>query len=665
MIAVSLAFIAVFAVIAVGIGWPVALYCDPRRSLTDLERGLIAFGVGAIVFYLGIMAVGHWRLDRMSMSFLGVAFVSMSMPGLRSLPWRRMVAGIRDQTRNARRDWFLAVLWSIAIAIAGSSLLQGMAPPNDYDSLMYHLAVPAADIERGHIRPDWARAMPHIFFPALASNLVRFGLAAVGEPVAQMFSGIFGIVAAFAAGAMVLKTGFGIRTAVLAGLMFLAIRAVVWEMGTAEVDVVLAAYAVLALLIYLAWRKEGNAGLAILFGLAIGGAISTKYQGFLLALAFAPVMAWDAVRHPNRIGSLLLGPIASLIVLLPHLVRTWYYTGNPVFPLLNTVFDPTGVDFFADTRAQYGTGRDLVSVLRTPWDMFVLPGHYFDGFIFGAPYLLVFLPFGVAAFLRKTEGRVALAATGVYYILWFYLVAQQIRFLFPVFPMLCATAAAGAATLWSFVQQNKPLKAAFAGIAAALALNQAMFVGVYTTLRLPPALGLVGPADYHARTPTMQGAFYATCTYIRRHLNPGERYLSLLASHFYYCPQTAAIARDLFDDETRSWLRGAPLPKIDLATFVRRLEEAKIRFVIVQHRYESRRNPAARSELREIALGESRFGRFILPAVQSLTPLVSDSVSAVYDGKAVIARLKAAATKEENHRPAEQPASSGRLIGGS
>jgi 4-amino-4-deoxy-L-arabinose transferase-like glycosyltransferase len=661
----SLAFITAFVVIAVGIGWPVTLYFDPRRALTNLERGLIAFGIGAIVFYLGIMAIGHWRLDRMSMSFLGAALALTSIPGLKILPWRRIIAGIRDQTRSACHDWFLAVLWSAAIVIGGSSLLQGMAPPNDYDSLMYHLAVPAADIERGHIRPDWARAMPHIFFPALASNLVRFGLAVVGEPVAQMFSGIFGIIAAFATGAIALRAGFGIRIAVLAGLMFLAIRAVVWEMGTAEVDVVLAAYAVTALLAYLAWRKEGGAGLAILFGLAIGGAINTKYQGFLLALAFVPVMAWDAVRHPNRVGGLILGPVASLIVLLPHLVRTWYHTGNPVFPLLNTVFDPTAVDFFADTRAQYGTGRDLVSVLRTPWDMFVLPSHYFDGVIFGAPYLLAFLPFGIAVFLRKTEGRVALAVTGFYYILWFYLVAQQVRFLFPIFPMLCATAAVGAAALWSIVQQNKPLKAAFAGIAATLTLNQAMFVGIYTALRLPPALGLVSPAEYHARTPTMQGAFYSTCTYIRRHLNPGERYLSLLTSHFYYCPQTAAIARDLFDDETRYWLRDTPLPEIDLITFVRRLDEARIRFVIIQHRYENRRNPTARPELQEIALDESRFGRFILPAIQGLTPLASDSVSAVYDGRVVIARLKAAAMDREDHGPSEKPAVSKRLVGGS
>jgi hypothetical protein len=222
-----------------------------------------------------------------------------------------------------------------------------------------------------------------------------------------------------------------------------------------------------------------------------------------------------------------------------------------------------------------------------------------------------------------------------------------VRFLLPVFPALSALAAIGAFTLWRAVRANVFLTGAFCLSAAALVINQAMFVGVYAAIRLPPAIGLMTPDSYHAATPTMAGAFYKTCTFIGDRLRPGERYLSLLKPHFYYCPLASAISWGVFDDEVKDWLDGKTPASLTLEDFLRRLEEARIRYVIVQTVYENRRNPTGQPELRSTELEHDRWGKFLVPVLKNLTPLVVDRFAAVYDGLEVIEALRRYAVQSQ------------------
>lgn len=636
-------FVVAFGVVAVGLGYPAVRRLDRDGRLTGIETGVLSFGVGALIVHLGVFAVGQVRLDGFSMGLLSTVLVLMALPGLRVVARAQLGAAAAGLLR--RDDRVLLLLWAAAGFVAISSLLQGLAPPNDFDSLMYHMALPAMDIEHGRIAPNFMLGMAHAFFPPLLENLVRLALATVGEGAAQMFSAAFGIAAAFAAGALACRAGYGERIAVLAGLMFLAVRAVVWEMATAEVEVALAAFCVAAILAYLLWRDGGGFGAAVLFGLMLGGAFNVKYMGLAFAASFAPAVLWDLWRRRVCFAEAVAAGAVALAVFAPHMVRTFALTDNPLYPLFGRLFGGAENNLM-EAMTAYGRGLGPFDLIRAPWDIFVFPAHFFDGFVFGAPYLLAFLPFGVWVFAAGGgAGRAVLSVVGVFFILWFYTMGQQVRFLIAVAPVVCAVAAAGFAAVWAAVASRRLLAGATAVVTIVLAANQAMFVGVYAALRLPPALGLMSPAEYHARTPTMQGAFYKTCTYIRDRLKPGERYLSLLNNTFYYCPQTAAIRDGTFPDEARFWFSGTPLPPLDLATFTERLAREPIRFVIVQTRYENRRNPAAKEEFRPVHVENSRFGRFVVPAVADLKPLAKDSISAVYDGPAVLARLKAMAAE--------------------
>jgi hypothetical protein len=100
----------------------------------------------------------------------------------------------------------------------------------------------------------------------------------------------------------------------------------------------------------------------------------------------------------------------------------------------------------------------------------------------------------------------------------------------------------------------------------------------------------------------------------------------------------------MFDDEVKDWLVGKTPAPLTLEEFLRRIEEARIRYVIVQTVYENRRNPTGQPKLLSTELENHRWGRFLAPILKDLTPLAVDRLASVYDGPEVVERLRRAAS---------------------
>ena len=210
-------------------------------------------------------------------------------------------------------------------------------------------------------------------------------------------------------------------------------------------------------------------------------------------------------------------------------------------------------------------------------------------------------------------------------------------------------AAAGFWILWNSVASKTFLRSLLAIIIAIIALNQAMFVGVYALVRLPVAFGLVTEERYHADTPTMQGSYHKTCSYIQSNLQPGELYYSNLPFSSFYCPQTTVILKNFYD--TVPWSRfDEKVHSLSRGEFIAKLKSRNIRFFILQTSQAVRRNAAKgyarqdntsakehKVDLKDLKLGTSRH---LKEAVLQITPLVSDKFSAVYEGFEVLKFLE-------------------------
>lgn len=641
---ISILFVLIFAFVATGIGWLVVDRFDRARNLTSIERLSVGFVTGFVAIYFGVFVVGAFRLDQVSMGALFVGLALFAVSGLIKMPWREFSASIQSEISEISDNRWTALSWAILLAIVVTSLVQALAPPNDFDSLTYHLAAPQFDLESGFIGVAVKTESFGSFHPALGSNITRLSLSLMNDGAAQMIHGLFGVLAAMAAAALVFRLGYNKQTALLAAILFVSVRMVIWQMATVEVDVPMGAIAVLSLVIYLASRDTHSVGIEVLFGLTLGATILMKYHGFVTALSITPLLVYDVVVRRKSLQMMIIAPIIALATITPHLLRNSKLTGNPVYPLYNKIFNPGMPDWFAGVHESLGTGRGVIDFLTLPWNISILPTHYFDGMMLGAPYLLALCPLILfdKNILRKWGP--AFSYVFMYFVLWFLFLSHQARFLTPILPVLAAIAAVGIISYWHQIKNAALLRVAFVGLLGVLAVNQSLFIGIYSILRLPVAVGLISPTVYHEKTPAMNGASYTTCKYISDNLKDGDRYFSLAYFISYYCPQKP-VNHEFFDDEEGWWIKTKIRPEMSIEQFLFRLNKENYRFFLVQWLKDSRGRTNSRSEVQEYGLSQRRFGTFLKRAFDQLEPVKRDAFTAVYDGKAVLDILNNQATR--------------------
>lgn len=631
----SFIFIILLLAILVGAGWTLVDRIDRAGLVTLPERWLASFCLGCLVMYCAIFAVGLIRLDRISMIGVLTGGALLAHPA-----WHRamrVAVPILAQWRKAAQDNRAATLiWALVAISLLSLLIQGMAPPNDYDSLNYHISIPQRDLEQGFIGPDWY-AWTFSFFPALSEHLYRLALAVGGEPAAQPVTGLFGIFLALSTATLVRRLGFGAVTAALAALMVVSVRATVWELATCEVEVQLAVFTALAMLCYMGWRERGEWPWMILFGAALAAGILVKYHGFVVAACFVPLILWDLIRRRLPIGPVIAAAVVAITLLLPHMLRNVYYTANPIFPMLHNVLVKDGPVFFPPGVDGFGRERTLLNFLRVYWDVSILPTYYFDGAMLGAPYILAFAPFAVLMKRRAMVIPMVLMAL-LFTAAWYWTITKQVRFLITITPFLCALAAMGATLLWQGAARwAKPVVVVVAMI---LALNQALFVGIYALLRLPPALGIVSALSYHSKTPTMTGAYYGPCMFMRERLASDQWIISLLVPHSYYCPQARSIVSPALPEEADFWLTDRTLAPLTGPELASHMERYNVAFVVMETSREYKDGSNSAQRLVQTDYSKDRMGMHLVPATRDLTPLYMDSSTVVHDGKAIIAALR-------------------------
>lgn len=614
-------------------GWAVRRIAN-GSALTALESDLAGFCLGAFAISLSVWALGTVTYTPVSIWALAVAWPALALAAAK--PWL-------GQPRSVEGN---RIAWLVFAGFIVLTLLAGLAPPADYDGLNYHLLLPRRDLEFGRIAP---LANDRVFdaFPALAEMLYRFALATTGAPAAQLVHGVFGIAAAFGAAALVQRLGGSATAGLVAATLFLAIRIVVWEAGTTHNELALAAYFMLALLVYLAWRDEGGIGLMIVAGLAIGAACNVKYHGLVLAAAFLPLMVHDVIRRRRRVAELAAGVGIAVLVFLPLLARNWISFGNPLAPMLANWFPDSDPSARIDFRPlEMPLVDSLVGFLRSPWDIFIHGNVLYDGHVFGAPYLLVLVPLALIGWRELRHRWTVAALFAFYYVVWHFMMFHTTRFLIPMFPILAALAGIGALALWDLTKRSAAARWAAIALFSLLALNQSMFVGAYAALRLAATAGVMDEGTYLTKAPGQSTTFFAACRFIEKGLKPGQRYIAVTTMRSYYCPQAPAIY-DLFDDERQKWRRRArPFPPLSPTQLAGRMEADSVAYVFVatSTKYASGR----RAEWSRVSLNldHHRFWPTLAPALVSLRPVFETADALIYDGAEVRTRLlEIAATK--------------------
>ncbi len=345
--------------------------------------------------------------------------------------------------------WVVPVI-SLAIVCVSASILPGVLwkpfDPAPYDVTSYHLQVPREWFEAGRIVP--LRHNMFSYFPFGVEMQFLLLMHVMGSPWAAMYScqllcaGYAALmvlaVAGAAAGQGEAKTGAAVIGAAVAAVVpWLLVLA-----GVGYVESALMLYTALAI----AWamRAVGSTAFVrymILAGGMAGLAAGVKITAVPMLLLSVPAIVFVVlmVRRPTDmpVRRVLLGcggcVLVGMLMLSPWLIRTWAWTGNPVWPLaMKTLgrdhFSPGQVERFVTAHSPRPDQRPATARLGVLW-VDVL-GHWQYG------YLL--LPAGLLAAgfrLKDRQTWLLLLTAGTVLVVWIGFTHLLARFLVMLIPL--------------------------------------------------------------------------------------------------------------------------------------------------------------------------------------------------------------------------------------
>jgi hypothetical protein len=466
----------------------------PREELSALEQGVLAaaLGLGLLQYLPFALGMAH-RLTPTALGW-GLAALALLLAG----DMRRVVKGVRQALRRRLRvlppRWILAGALLLAFPLA-SALLQALSPPIDGDGLGYHLAAPKRWLQSGDLR--YLPTLMHTNAPMGVEMLFTDALALRSDTAAKLIHfalGLLACAAVFALGRRLSGESVGFAAAAL-WLYGLPRVSALTYFGIAFVDMGLVFETLTAVLAYLLWRQTRNRAWLVVAALCAGFAASFKLTGLWIGLILGALLVVRSRREgvPLRAAAAQGAAFAALALLpvLPWLWRTLRVTGDPVYPLLTSVFPAR--DWSRDAEQVYTAYFRYYNLWGPPeWDLAMRQRIW-------AGALLLTAAVTVASFLRWRDGnaRFLMVLTGA--LLWLGLATTGLTFrlLAPVYPLLalllCLRLAAP-------LTQRRGTQAA---VLAVLALNGA-YALPGTLKELPwtsgAAVGRISRRDYLAHT---------------------------------------------------------------------------------------------------------------------------------------------------------------------
>lgn len=368
-------------------------------------------------------------------------------------------------------SWIRNASLAVSLPFLVCMLLGAMLPETDFDVKEYHLEGPKEYFLDGRVH-----FLPHnvyTSFPFLTEMLALAGMvlrgdwywgALVGKTVLMSYApltavGVYGVgrrVGSPAAGwlgaAVYLTTPWTYRISIIA-----------------YTEGALCCYVVLTLLAFLVWQEQrqgsltpappgGNSAnwirkqgaLLLLVGVLAGSAVSTKYPGMVLVtIPFAVAVGTMVVTNPgHRLRSLAAAGFfygtGVLMAVGPWMLKNMAETGNPVYPLLYSVFD--GRDWNDELNSKWKRAHRPPERLLANWQ------GELDGLAvrndWQSPLLFGLAPLALLQRRRRSLWGVALYAL-VILAAWFFLTHRIDRFWVPVNPVMSILAGSGLASILS------------------------------------------------------------------------------------------------------------------------------------------------------------------------------------------------------------------------
>jgi len=403
--------------------------------------------LSVLIFFLGLVGLLYaWVFGFI---FIILSFSAIQLLWQRRKRWWQSIACWKVFQMS---DRLFQIVVYLLIGLCFSSILwilltHALMPPNEWDEIAYHLAIPKLYITDHRIF-----YIPYIFTALWPMNNEMLFTAALlfKADIAPHFISL----------GMVLFTAIGLvlggkrigdqRVGIIAAALFCTIPLVKRLAGTALVDAPMGLYVLAGLLGFDRWRQTRRIGWLGLSGLLCGFVAGCKLTGAAFPVLFGLVViarAWPWHQSPLRVvlwrGCLFA--LASLCVVAPWYMRSYVLTGNPIWPFAYQVFGGRNWDLLGDEYNSYlqhalwtpQIPRTLLGLIQS-YEYVINRPSELGGYSGGIGVVLPLGAIFATAFIKRMS---SLAAIGLFisagfYGLWFGLTSLQVRYLLPIVPLL-------------------------------------------------------------------------------------------------------------------------------------------------------------------------------------------------------------------------------------
>ncbi len=422
---------------------------ESQKTLAGATLGLGLLALGG--FFLGVFGLFKpWAASAFLAALWVIGYTELK-PALQSLVPDKNLLRERPLAAAAVALPLLAALWMCLV------------PPHQYDSLVYHLALPQAYLRAGRLFAPAGIVYAH--FPQNGEMLFSLALLLGSDILAQMYMWLSTALAiwwVFALG----RREAPMSAVSLAAIFIATHSAVLLMSSTTYVEPLVMLWITAAALGFERWRQlapkgGGPRGWLILSAIFTGLALGTKYYAGIGAVAFGlrllcPLL-FDRRRQRAVDLALFIGIVSALFA--PWMIKNWVCVRNPVFPFFYKWFENTGTGWNAELAAgyfrvlvEYGhVGGFFKSLISLPILLLRNPLRFGGGMDvlgdLGWDISLWLLPLGAWAASKNKVLRGLLLFCFLWGAAWFSS-GVVLRFLTVLVPLLALLGACGLVRLW-------------------------------------------------------------------------------------------------------------------------------------------------------------------------------------------------------------------------
>lgn len=536
--------IIIFALLLSGINFSVLanrlLIKIPKLKDADYVLNLIASGI--LINFFIIWLLGIYSLTSLFFFyvylFLNIIFLILNLKKFNYSIIKKLILIFAQELKIYK--YFYILLLIILLCY----FLNGFAPPTDIDSINYHLTLPKKDIEFGKIIVNgWNESE---YMPMLIEHIMRFLLLFGTDTAGHQFNFFIFVLSLIGIYRISINLNLDKKVGLLAVLFFTLIKGNMWLVNTTHNELILTFFLIININNYILFKKNPLNYYAIQIVLSSTSLLYIKYHAIIFIFSFFFIIIKDLWIKKIKFKKVyLVYMLIPLILFSPLLIRNFVLVGDPFYPLFYFYEELGGVK-------EYGIDTSLLSLFITPINFSLFGNKFFDGQYLGSPYI-VFLIYSSVFFIKNVKiFNDILIISIIYYVVWFYGLSQQVRYLVPIFAILSIYCSFVFFKIYQ-LYKSSIIKKIFVSFFTIFLLNQLIFLAGYNVMKLPAGLGLVS-RDVYLNSAGSDYSFNKSCSFLNKNLQ-NKNYISISIILPFYCPQKQSLRVDnriFFDKQNLS-----------------------------------------------------------------------------------------------------------------